>query len=110
MSELARRPCIPCTGGVPPLARKEQQELLDQLAGGWRLVEGHHLEKEYRFPDFRQALGFTMRAGEVAEAAGHHPDINLSWGLVRITIWTHKINGLTEADFVLAARLDEIPR
>ena len=66
------------------------------------------LEKEFRFDDFRSALGFTNRVGELAEEQGHHPDIHLSWGRVRIEIWTHKIDGLTESDFVLAAKVDEL--
>jgi 4a-hydroxytetrahydrobiopterin dehydratase len=81
--------------------------LADQLGGGWRVVDEHHLEKEYRFPDFRRALDFTVAAGEIAEQEGHHPDILLSWGKARVTIYTHKIDGLTESDFVLAAKLDE---
>lgn len=108
MSELAQRQCIPCRGGVPPMTGAEVQALLEQLGGGWRAVEDHHLEKEYRFKDFRQALEFTNRVGELAEEVGHHPDIHLAWGKVRLTIWTHKINGLNEADFVFAARADAL--
>jgi len=70
------------------------------------VVDEQHLEKEYRFKDFRTALTFTNRIGELAEAQGHHPDIYLSWGKVRLAIWTHKINGLTESDFILAAKAD----
>jgi 4a-hydroxytetrahydrobiopterin dehydratase len=80
------------------------------LGGGWRVVSNHHLEKEYEFPDFVKALDFTNRVGEVAEREGHHPDIHLSWGKVRLDIWTHKIDGLTESDFVLAAKADTIER
>jgi 4a-hydroxytetrahydrobiopterin dehydratase len=74
------------------------------------VVEGHHLDREYRFHDFREALAFTNAVGEIAEAEGHHPDIHLAWGLVRITLWTHKIGGLSENDFVLAAKVDRLPR
>jgi 4a-hydroxytetrahydrobiopterin dehydratase len=108
MSDLAEKECTPCKGGVPPLGESEITDLLDRLGGGWRVVEGHHLEKEYRFRDFRTALDFTNRVGELAEAQGHHPDIHLSWGKVRLTIWTHKINGLTESDFVFAAKADTV--
>jgi 4a-hydroxytetrahydrobiopterin dehydratase len=80
-----------------------------QLGGGWRVVEEHHLEKEFAFKDFREALAFTNQVGELAEANNHHPDIYLTWGKVRITLWTHKIDGLTESDFVLAAKVDGIP-
>jgi len=77
------------------------------LADGWRVVEGRHLEKEYQFKNFHDALAFTMRVGELAERQGHHPDIYLSWGRVRLLVWTHKINGLTESDFIFAAKADE---
>lgn len=107
MSELASRKCIPCEGGVPPLKRGEITRLLKMLGSGWKAVKGHHLEKQYEFADFRQALGFTNRVGEVAEEQGHHPDIRLGWGRVVVTVWTHKIDGLTESDFILAAKADQ---
>lgn len=108
MSDLAIKECIPCKGGIPPLKGLELTGLLDELGGGWRVVDEHHLEKEYLFKDFRTALAFTNRAGEVAEAQGHHPDIYLSWGKVKLAIWTHKIDGLTESDFILAAKADGV--
>jgi 4a-hydroxytetrahydrobiopterin dehydratase len=107
-SELATRSCIPCQGGVPPLHHEEQQRLLAQLTDGWKVIQGHHLENEYLFEDFRHALAFTNHVGEIAEAAGHHPDLYLAWGKVRVTIQTHKIDGLTESDFILAAKIDAI--
>jgi len=110
MSELAKKECVACKGGVPPLQGAELEALLAQLSpeeGGWRVVEGHHLEKLYEFPDFRQALDFTNHVGELAEEQNHHPDLFLAWGKVRITIWTHKIDGLTESDFVFAAKADQ---
>ena len=79
------------------------------LGGGWQIVDGHHLEKEYRFPDFRQALEFTNRIGELAEEVNHHPEICVTWGRATITLWTHKIDGLTESDFILAAKIDQLP-
>ena len=108
MSDLAKKECLPCKGGVPPLTQRELTGLLDKLGGGWRVVDEHHLEKEYRFKDFRTALAFTNRIGELAETKGHHPDIYLSWGKVKLTIWTHKIDGLTESDFVFAAKADSV--
>jgi len=108
MSELAKLECVPCRGGVPPLKGKELAEVHRKLGQGWQVVEEHHLEKEFSFPDFRTALAFTNQVGELAEAQGHHPDISLAWGKVKITIWTHKIDGLTESDFILAAKIDEL--
>jgi 4a-hydroxytetrahydrobiopterin dehydratase len=104
---LAQETCVPCRGGVPPLKGDELTGLAKELGGDWRVVEEHHLEKEFTFADFAQALAFTNRAGAIAEAEGHHPDIYLAWGKVRVTIWTHKAGGLTRADFVLAAKLDQ---
>jgi 4a-hydroxytetrahydrobiopterin dehydratase len=86
----------------------EISDLLEKLGGGWEAVAGHHLQKEYSFDNFKQALDFTNEVGEIAEREGHHPDIYLAWGLVRLTIWTHKIEGLTESDFILAAKADEV--
>ena len=108
MSKLASLQCIPCKGGVPPLRGEDIKKLLDELGAGWTVVADHHLEKEYAFDDFRQALGFTNRVGELAEEQGHHPDVYLAWGKVKLTLWTHKIDGLTESDFVFAAKADEL--
>ncbi len=106
-SDLAAKNCVPCRGGVPPLAGEEMRRLLEQLGNDWTVVDDHHLEKNYKFKDFAEALGFTNRIGAIAEEQGHHPDIYLAWGKVGVTIWTHKINGLTESDFVFAAKCDE---
>jgi 4a-hydroxytetrahydrobiopterin dehydratase len=108
MSKLASKQCVPCRGGVPPLTGDELATFQQQLGGAWQVVNEHHLEREYRFDDFRLALDFTVRVGEMAEAQGHHPDIFLTWGLVKVTIWTHKIDGLTESDFVFAAKTDQL--
>ena len=107
MSELAQKTCIPCRGGVLPLKGEELVALQEKLGNGWQIINEHHLEKEYIFADFRQALDFTVKVGEVAENQGHHPDIYLAWGKVKLTIWTHKIDGLTESDFILAAKADQ---
>jgi 4a-hydroxytetrahydrobiopterin dehydratase len=105
---LATEKCVPCRGGVPPLKGRELQTLANDLGGGWQVVEEHHLEKTFAFPDFAQGLSFTNAVGAIAEREGHHPDIYLAWGRVRITIWTHKIDGLTRSDFVLAAKIDQV--
>jgi len=108
LSDLAQQQCVPCKGGVPPLAGEELADLARRLGGDWRVVDGHHLEKEYAFKNFREALDFTVRVGEMAEEQGHHPDVTLAWGKVKLTVWTHKIDGLTESDFVFAAKADTL--
>ncbi|MET0646462.1 MAG: 4a-hydroxytetrahydrobiopterin dehydratase [Pyrinomonadaceae bacterium] len=105
MESLAAKHCVPCHGGVPRLKGEEIAPLLAQLQG-WRVVEEHHLSKEYAFPNFAAALAFVNRAGAVAESEGHHPDIEFGWGYARLKIYTHAIDGLSESDFILAARLD----
>jgi 4a-hydroxytetrahydrobiopterin dehydratase len=104
---LADKHCVPCRGGVPALKGNELEKLKSQV-DGWQVMGEHHLAKSYSFPDFRSALEFVNRAGAIAESEGHHPDLYLSWGKVDVQIWTHKINGLTESDFILAAKIDSI--
>jgi len=104
---LASKHCVPCKAGVPPLQGEELAKLKAQVPG-WQVVNGHHLTKTYTFPDFRAALDFVNKAGAIAEAEGHHPDLLLSWGKVEVKTWTHKIDGLTESDFILAAKMDQI--
>jgi 4a-hydroxytetrahydrobiopterin dehydratase len=106
MSDLSAKTCVPCRGGVPPL-KGEELIALQRQVDGWSVIEEHHIVKTFKFPNFREALTFANRVGELAEEQGHHPDIFLSWGKVEITIWTHKINGLTESDFILAAKIDQ---
>ncbi len=107
MSDLAAKACVPCRGGVPPLKGEELASLQRQI-DGWNVIEGHHITKAFTFLNFRGALTFVNRVGELAEEQGHHPDISLAWGKVGITTWTHKINGLTESDFILAAKIDQL--
>ena len=107
-SRLAQQQCIPCRGGVPPLEGDELARLEGELGSGWRVVDGHHLEKEYTFPDFATALSFINRVGAMAEEQNHHPDLYFTWGKARVTIWTHKIDGLTESDFVFAAKTEAL--
>jgi 4a-hydroxytetrahydrobiopterin dehydratase len=102
---LAEKSCVPCRGGVPPLKGAELEKLKQQLPG-WQVVDEHHLTKTYTFPDFVSALSFVNRAGAIAEQEGHHPDLYLAWGKVEVKTWTHKIDGLTESDFILAAKID----
>jgi 4a-hydroxytetrahydrobiopterin dehydratase len=107
MSRLAERHCVPCRGGIQPLTGEQLLPYAEQLPD-WKIIEEHLIAKTFLFPDFKQALDFVDRVGAVAEAEGHHPDLCLSWGKVDAHIYTHKIRGLTESDFVLAAKIDEL--
>ena len=102
---LAHQQCTACQGGVPALKGTALETLYRQLDHDWQVINEHHLEKEFSFEDFKQALDFTNRVGAIAEEQNHHPDIYLTWGKVRITLWTHKVDGLTENDFIVAAKI-----
>jgi 4a-hydroxytetrahydrobiopterin dehydratase len=106
MESLAGRHCVPCHGGVPRLTGAEIEPLLAQLRG-WQVVDEHHLSKSYKFTNFAGALDFVNRVGRISEAEGHHPDINFGWGYAQLTVYTHAIDGLTESDFILAAKIDK---
>jgi 4a-hydroxytetrahydrobiopterin dehydratase len=110
MTELADKKCVPCRGGVPPLKGRELEAVHRQLphAAEWKVVNEHHITRAFKFPDFVQALAFVNRVGALAEEQGHHPDILLSWGKAEVTLWTHKIDGLTESDFIMAAKIDKV--
>lgn len=108
MSTLATGTCVPCRGGAPPLKGGKLQALMRQLEGGWKLVDEHHLEKEYSFEGFRNGFEFVKRVGEMCEDQGHHGDFYLAWGKVKLAVWTHKIDGLTESDFIWAAKADRL--
>ena len=109
MTDLASKTCVPCRGGVPPLKGAELHGFSHQLPN-WNVIDEHHITRKFTFPDFQQALDFVNRVGAVAEEQGHHPDILLTWGKVEITLWTHAVNGLTESDFIMAAKIDQIPQ
>jgi len=104
---LHERSCKACRGDLPPLAGEELAALADQVPD-WNVVREHHLEREWSFANFIEALDFVNKIGEVAESQGHHPNVSFSWGWVKIHIWTHKIDALTESDFILAAHLDRL--
>ena len=107
-STLAERECLPCRGGTPPLQGEDLRRLHAALGESWQVAEGKRLEKEFRFPDFREALAFANKVGGLAERVNHHPDITIAWGRAQVVIWTHKIGGLSEADFVFAAKVDAL--
>jgi 4a-hydroxytetrahydrobiopterin dehydratase len=108
MNELAKKKCVPCKEGTPPLKRAELTALSGRVGTGWQVIKGHHLEREYKFKNFREALNFTNKVGELAEKVAHHPDIYLAWGKVKLTLWTHKIDGLSESDFIFAAKVNNL--
>ncbi len=112
MPNLADKTCVPCRGGTPALKGKELAAVHRQLpdSAHWTVVNEHHLVRNYKFPDFKTALAFVNKVGELAEKQGHHPDILLAWGKAEITIWTHAVDGLTESDFILAAKIDRLQK
>ena len=105
---LKDKRCIPCEGGIPPLKSEEIIPLIQQIKDDWTVIADHHIEREFKFSDFQNALDFVNHAGKICEDEGHHADFELSWGRVKVMIWTHKIDGLTESDFFLAAKIDDI--
>ena len=104
---LADQTCVPCRGGVPPLTPEQIAPLAGQVPD-WEVVEHHHITRTFPWPDYRAAVDFTVAVAELAEEQGHHPDLLLRWGQVVVTLWTHKIDGLAEADFVMAAKIDRL--
>jgi 4a-hydroxytetrahydrobiopterin dehydratase len=108
MTDLSEKKCVPCTSGTPPLKGEALKPFLSGLGAGWKVVDEQRLEKEYTFKNFRLALDFVNAVGALAEQEGHHPDVFLTWGKVKLTYWTHKINGLSESDFIMAAKTDQL--
>ena len=108
MSELAALDCLPSKGGTTPLKGGDLKDMLARLGGDWQVIDEKQLEKTYAFKDFRQALEFTNRVGALAEMVNHHPELGLGWGYVTVRIWTHAIGGLHEADFIFAAKADQL--
>jgi 4a-hydroxytetrahydrobiopterin dehydratase len=107
---LADQKCVPCKGGIPSLKGEKLADLHRQLEepAQWNIVNQHHIVRTFKFPDFKSALAFVNRVGGLAEEQGHHPDILLGWGKAEITLWTHAVDGLTESDFILAAKIDQL--
>ena len=107
-TELANKKCKSCEGETSPLKGEALKQMRKQLSEDWKLIDEHHLEKEYSFKNFKEALEFTNRVGAIAEQEQHHPDIFLGWGKVKLDLWTHKVGGLSENDFILAAKADSV--
>ena len=108
MSDLASKTCVPCRGGVPALEGEELTRLAGELGHDWSVVDEHHLTKTFTFSNFVEALAYVNRVGQMAEEQAHHPDIHLAWGKVGVEIWSHEIDGLTESDFVFAAKAEAL--
>lgn len=108
MTDLAQQHCTPLPPGTPPLAVQDWQALQSQIDAAWQVVDGHHLLRVYRLPDFASGLALVNRIGALAEAEDHHPDLLLGWGRVEITLWTHSVGGLSLNDFILAAQIDRL--
>ena len=106
--QLVQGKCTPCEGGVEPLKGDKLREIMSDISAEWQLVNDHHLHREFEFDDFRGALDFVNRVGQLAEEQNHHPDMCLSWGKAEVTLWSHKIDGLHRNDFILAAKIDEL--
>ena len=109
-AELASKECVPCKGGEPPLKGDDLKQMRQRLGADWDVVDEHHLSKTFTFDDFAAALAFVNRVGEIAEEQGHHPNICFTYGKATVEIFTHKVDGLTESDFVLAAKIERIRR
>jgi 4a-hydroxytetrahydrobiopterin dehydratase len=106
---LADKTCVPCRGGIPPLTRDQFLPLLSELEG-WEVLDDRKLAKNFLFKGFRKPMELANRIAELAEEQGHHPDLLIRWGELRVEIWTHKIDGLSESDFILAAKIDQLAR
>ena len=106
--ELAQKQCVPCRGGIPPLKGNPLQTLFKRLESGWKIIDEHHLQKDYTFDSYQEAVRFTNLIADLAESEGHHPELLLSFQNVRVSIWTHKIDGMVESDFIFAAKSDQI--
>ena len=106
--DLAKKSCKACQGETKPLDGLRSSQLLKELSTGWNLNAAGHLIKEFRFKDFKTALGFVNQIGALAEAEGHHPNMHFTWGYVKVELWTHKLKGLSESDFIMAAKIDRL--
>jgi 4a-hydroxytetrahydrobiopterin dehydratase len=109
MSDLASKSCQPTKSGTPPLAGVQLNALAKDVPE-WKVVNGHHIERAFKFPDFKSAIAFVNKVGDLAEEQNHHPDISLGWGKAEITTWTHSVDGLSENDFILAAKIDKLTK
>ena len=106
--KLFKKKCKPCEGNIPPLNEVRINSLISEINDNWQVIDFHHLKRELKFDDFQKALDFVNLVGEICEISGHHANFEFGWGFVIILIWTHKIDGLTESDFILASKIDQL--
>jgi 4a-hydroxytetrahydrobiopterin dehydratase len=106
--DLTEKRCIPCEGGTPPLDENQIAELKSEISSDWKVLENSKLEKEYFFDDFSHTMSFVNRVAALAEQEGHHPVMHVYYARVEIELWTHAINGLSENDFIMAAKIDTL--
>lgn len=109
MSELSQKKCVPCEGGQPPIPKERAKEIAKQLQGWTVSGDGRWISKEFKFPDFKNAMHFAGKVGDIAEQEQHHPDLQISWGKTVVELTTHAIDGLSENDFIIAAKIDALP-
>lgn len=107
---LTEKKCVPCEGGVPAIEGAEIENYTCQLKSKWDVVDEKMLRRAFTFPDFKSAMDFANQVAAIAEEEGHHPDLHISWGKVVIELYTHAIGGLSENDFIVAAKIDAIER
>ena len=108
MTELSQKHCVPCEGGVEPFTKAQAEEYLKQVPS-WELSDdGKQIERKFKFKNFAESMEFVNKVGEIAEAEGHHPDIEFGWGYAEIELSTHAIKGLSENDFILAAKINQL--
>jgi 4a-hydroxytetrahydrobiopterin dehydratase len=108
MTELSKKKCVPCEGGVPPLEADKINELKQQVNSDWQVLENKKIKRSFSFVNFKQTMDMVNKIADIAEAEGHHPDMYVSYGKVEVELWTHAINGLSENDFILAAKIDKL--
>lgn len=108
MTQLHDKSCVPCQGGIPPLTREEFAPMLGEINPAWEVIEDKKLRRVFKFPTFMDSISFVNKIADIAEREGHHPDIQIRYKQVIIELWTFKINGLFDNDFILAAKIDQI--
>lgn len=108
MTELAKKKCVPCEGGVPPLTPEQVKEYQKQVHADWTVTDNKKMKRDFSFVNFKQTMDVANKIADLAEAEGHHPDLYISYGKLGVELWTHAINGLSENDFILAAKIDKL--